>query len=69
MIIDNADDTDLLFPLAEPGMPPATITESRRPLIDYFPKILRSQKSLLFTTRSRSIDRDLADGEPGIDVP
>ncbi len=67
MIVDNADDMDLLFPLAEPGMPPATFTETQRPLIDHFPEILRSQKSLLFTTRSRSIDRDLADG--GIDVP
>jgi len=61
MIVDNADNADLLFSSAE--------LETQRPMIDYFPKRLQSQKLLLFTTRNRSVGQDLADGGRVVEVP
>ncbi len=69
MIVDNADNADLLFSSAESDVPPATVTQTQKPLIEYLPTILHSQKLLLVTTRSRPVGQDLADGEPGVEVP
>ena len=69
MIVDNADKADLFFSSAESDITPATVTGTQRPLIDYLPKIMNSQKSLLITTRSGPVGQDLADGEPGVKVP
>ena len=68
MIVDNADNADLFFPSGESDIPPATIAHTQRPLIEYLPTYLNSQKLLLVTTRSRPIGQDLADGEPGVEV-
>ncbi len=69
MIVDNADNADLLFSSAESDIPPATVTQTQKPLIDYLPNILNPQKSLLITTRSRLIGQDLAYGELCVEVP
>ncbi len=69
MILDNADNAELFFPSAESDIPPATVTQTQKPLIEYLPAILHSQKSLLVTTRSRPVGQDLADGESCVEVP
>ena len=69
MILDNADNAELFFPSAESDLPPATITQSQRPLNDYLPSILNPQKSLHVTTRSRLVGQDLAHGEMCVEVP
>ncbi len=69
MILDNADNAELFFPSAESDSPPATVTQTQRPLNDYLPSILNPQKSLLVTTRSRLIGQDLAYGELCVEVP
>ncbi|KAF6238668.1 hypothetical protein HO173_003174 [Letharia columbiana] len=69
MILDNADNAELVFPSAESDVPPATVTQTQKPLIEYLPAILHSQKSLLVTTRSRPVGQDLADGELCVEVP
>ena len=69
MIVDNADNADLLFSSAESDIPPATVTQTQKPLIDYLPNILNPQKSLLITTRSRHVGQDLAYGELCVEVP
>ena len=68
-IVDNTDNADLLFSSAESDVPPTTITQIQKPLTEYLPTILRSQKSLLVTTRSRPVGQDLADGELCAEVP
>ena len=60
MILDNADNAELFFPSAESDSPPATVTQTQRPLNDYLPSTLNPQKSLLVTTRSRLAGEDLA---------
>ncbi len=69
MILDNADNAELFFPSAESDSPPAIVTQTQRPLNDYLPTILHSQKSLLVTTRSRLAGEDLAHGELCVEVP
>ena len=69
LILDNADNADLLFPSAELNSPPATVTQTQRALNDYLPSILNPQKSLLVTTRNRLIGQDLANGELCVEVP
>ena len=69
LILDNADNADLLFPSAELNSPPATVKQTQRALNDYLPSILNPQKSLLVTTRSRHIGQDLANGELCVEVP
>ena len=69
MILDNADNAELLFPSAESDSPSATVMQTQRALNDYLPGVLNSQKSLLFTTRSRLIGQDLAYGELCVEVP
>lgn len=63
MILDNADNAELFFPSPESDVPPATVMQTQRLLIDYLPSVLDSQKSLLITTRSRLLGQDLAHGE------
>ena len=69
MILDNADNGKLFFPSIGSDLPPATVTQTQRPLSDYLPNILDPQKSVLFTTRSRHVGRDLAHGESCVEVP
>ncbi len=69
MILDNADNAELFSPSAESDTPPATVTQTQRPLNDYLPSILNPQKSLLVTTRSRHVGQDLAHGELCVEVP
>ena len=68
MILDNADNAELFFSLAESDAPPATLTQIQRSLSDYLPSVLSSQKSLLVTTRSRPLGQDLAHGELCVEV-
>lgn len=60
IIVNNADNADLLFSSAESNILSATVTQTQKSLIDYLLNILNSQKSLLITTRSRLIDQNLA---------
>ena len=69
MILDNADNAELVFPSAESDSSSATVTQTQQPLNDYLPSILNSQKSLLVTTRSRLIGQDLAHRELCVKVP
>ena len=68
MILDNADNTDPFFPSTESDALSATIIQTQRPLIDYLPSVLDSQKSLLITTRSRLFGQDLTHGELCVEV-
>ena len=69
MILDNADNGTLFFPSIGSDSTPATVTQTQRPLSDYLPNILNPQKSVLVTTRSRHVGRDLAHGESCVEVP
>ena len=68
LILDNADNAEPFFPSNESDALSATDMQTRRPLIDYLPGILSSQKSLLITTRSRTVGEDLAHGELCVEV-
>lgn len=68
MVLDNADDESLFFPPFESDVTPGTTPQSQRPLSDYLPQVLDSQKSIIITTRSRPLGMNLADGEPCIEV-
>lgn len=68
MILDNADNAELFFSLAESDAPPATLMQTQSSLNDYLPSVLSSQKSLLVTTRSRPLGEDLAHGELCVEV-
>ena len=68
MILDNVDNADLSFHSIESDVPPITTTESQRPLVDYLPTNLDSRKSVIVTTRSKSLGMDLADGESCVEV-
>ena len=68
MILDNADDKSLFFPPIESDVAPENPPPSHRPLYDYLPRVLDSQKSILITTRSKHLGMDLADGESCIEV-
>lgn len=69
LILDNADDADVIFASTEFHASPATVTQIHRPLIDYLPSILNPQKSLLVTTRDKRVGQDLAYGELCVEVP
>ena len=61
MILDNADNVDLVFPRVE-SVVPETANDTRDALIDFLPKRLGAQRYLLVTTRSRHMGEDLAEG-------
>ena len=69
LILDNADDADVIFASTEFHESPATVTQTHRPLIDYLPSILNPQKLLLVTTRNKRVGQDLAHGELCVEVP
>ena len=69
MILDNADDAKLFFPSVGSNSLPATVMQTQRPLSNYLPGILNSQKSLLVTTRSKNVGQDLAHGKLCAEVP
>ena len=68
MILDNADNADLFSPSIESDVSPTTTTQSERPLVDYIPRNLDSQKLMIVTTRSKSLGMDLAYGESCVEV-
>ncbi|KAI9761267.1 MAG: hypothetical protein M1840_001991, partial [Geoglossum simile] len=68
IILDNADDSDLFFPSTDFDTPFTQINVTKRPLVDYLPRRLDSQHSLIVTTRSRTLGEDLTNGEPCIEI-
>ncbi|KAI9778144.1 MAG: hypothetical protein M1839_008353 [Geoglossum umbratile] len=69
IILDNADNSDLFFPPTDFDTPFTQINMTKRPLVDYLPRRLDSQHSLIVTTRSRTLGEDLTNGEPCIEIP
>jgi hypothetical protein len=68
IILDNADDSDLFFPSTDFDTPFTQINVTKRPLVDYLPRRLDSQHSLIVTTRNRTLGEDLTNGEPCIEI-
>ncbi|KAH0533863.1 hypothetical protein FGG08_007514 [Glutinoglossum americanum] len=71
MILDNADNSDLFFPPTDFDTQFTQFTQinvTKRPLVEYLPRRLDSQRSLIVTTRSRTLGEDLTNGEPCIGV-
>lgn len=69
MILDNADDEGLFFPLKDAELSSNEAPARGNPLINYLPPRLSTNKSLLITTRRQSLGEDLAYGERCIEVP
>jgi tetratricopeptide (TPR) repeat protein len=67
MILDNADKSDLFL---KPLDPKASnrVNVTKKPLIDYLPAKMNSKRSLLITTRDRTLGENLSDGQPSIEV-
>ena len=65
MVLDNADNSELIFP---PAVSDVTQGQSPKYLINYVPSVLNSEKSLLVTTRSRIVGQRLALGEDCVEV-
>ena len=69
MILDNADNADLFFRSTNLNASPAGTDLARSHLVDYVPKRLDVNRSLIITTRSRHVGEDLVDGESCIEIP
>ncbi|KAH0565091.1 hypothetical protein GP486_001509 [Trichoglossum hirsutum] len=68
IILDNADHSDIFFPSTDFDIPFTQINITKRPLVDYLPRRLNPQHSLIVTTRSRTLGEDLTNGEPSIEI-
>ena len=68
MILDNADDAGLFFPVTESDDPAPLTEESAQSMIKYLPERLDPHKGLIVTTRNRTLGTDLAHGEPCVEV-
>ncbi|KAI9758975.1 MAG: hypothetical protein M1840_003619 [Geoglossum simile] len=68
IILDNADNSDLFFPSTDFDTSFTQINMTKKPLVDYLPRRLDSQHSLIVTTRSRTLGEDLTNGEPCIEI-
>jgi len=68
MILDNADNAQLFFPPVGSNAPSTTSVETQIPLEHYLPSILSAQKSILITSRSRVLGKDLANGESCVEA-
>jgi tetratricopeptide (TPR) repeat protein len=66
MVLDNADNSELFFRTFEASNQE---TMTKKPLIDYLPRKLNSNRSLIVTTRNRQLGEDLSSGEPCIEIP
>ena len=69
MILDNADDADLFHHSNGSDTPYDPLLPSWKPLIEYLPSVMGSQRFLLVTTRNRLVGQNLALGEQCVEVP
>ena len=65
MILDNADNADIFFGSSTPS---TTEARTSRPLINYLPRRLNSQRLLIVTTRNRHLGEDLANGDSYVEI-
>ncbi|KAI9774253.1 MAG: hypothetical protein M1840_004147, partial [Geoglossum simile] len=68
IILDNADNSELFFPSTDFDNSFVQVNATKRPLVNYLPRRLNSQHSLIVTTRSRTLGEDLTNGEPCIEI-
>ncbi|KAK5442735.1 hypothetical protein LTS15_010942 [Exophiala xenobiotica] len=68
LIVDNADDANLMLGLIPSGEPSTDEDSLTKPLIDYLPRILDPSRRLLVTTRNQDVANGLGQGAPAIPV-
>lgn len=68
MVVDNADDGELFFHSIDLKVSISKVGKTKKPLNDYLPRKLGSNRHVLFTTRHRQLGEDLAHGELPIEI-
>lgn len=68
LIVDNADDANLMLGLLPSDEPSGDEESLTKPLMDYLPRILDLSRRLLITTRNKDVADGLTQGAPAIPV-
>jgi ankyrin repeat protein/tetratricopeptide (TPR) repeat protein len=68
MVLDNADNADLFSPSTDMATSSLYVTDPKKWLVDYLPRWLDANKTLIVTTRNRHLGEELVAGESCIEV-